>query len=49
LKSKTFFRGSTAEDTAHRCFFMAWLLASPLPTKIRINTRATLVSRIAAR
>ena len=39
----------SASDIAHRCLFMAWLFGSPLPMKTRNNTRATLVSRIAAR
>src|SRR4051812_41959181 len=49
LKSNTWRCGSTAADTAHRCFLIAWLFGSPRPIKIRNSTRATFVSRIAAR
>jgi hypothetical protein len=49
LKSKQCLCGSTAADTFHKCFFIAWLFGSPVPTKIRNSTRATLVSRMAAR
>src|SRR5688572_17996914 len=49
LKSKTCLLGSTADDTVHRCFFIACDFGSPLPTKIRNSTRATFVSRMAAR
>ena len=49
LKSNTRLWGSSARDTLHRCFRIAWLLGSPSPTKTRNSTRATFVSRIAAR
>src|SRR5262245_31966613 len=49
LKSNTSRVGTSVSDTAHKCRFIAWLLGSPLPTKTRKSTRATLVSRIAAR
>src|SRR5205807_7045464 len=48
LKSNTS-RGSTAADTDQRCFVMAWLFGSPLATNTRNSTRATFVSRMAAR
>ena len=49
LKSKTSFRGTMTSDRAQRCRRIAWLLASPVATNTRKRTRATLVSRIAAR
>src|SRR5262245_46424439 len=49
LKSNTCRCGSTARDTVHRCFFIACDLASPRPTNTRKSTRATFVSRMAAR
>src|SRR5687768_3761078 len=49
LKSKIRLRGTSASETAHRCFRVECALASPRPTKTRNSTRATLVSRMAAR
>src|SRR4029453_8780189 len=49
LKSNTCLCGSTAADTVQRGFFIAWVFGSPLPTKILKSTRATFVSRMAAR
>src|SRR5262249_48780212 len=49
LKSKTWREGTSASDSVHRWRFIAWLFGSPSPTKTRKSTRATLVSRIAAR
>ena len=49
LKSNTCWCGSSAADSAHSRFFIAWLFGSPLPMKTRNSTRATLVSRMAAR
>src|SRR4029077_4075276 len=49
LKSKTSRTGTSVSDTVHRWRFIAWLFGSPVPTNIRNRTRATLVSRIAAR
>src|SRR4051794_16168926 len=49
LKSNTCRCGITVSEIFHRCRFIAWLLGSPAATKTRNSTRATLVSRIAAR
>src|SRR4029079_5228855 len=49
LKSKTWRCGSTVRETSHRWRFIACVFGLPRPMKTRNNTRATLVSRIAAR
>src|SRR6185295_10063486 len=49
LKSNTCRTGTSESESAQRWRFIAWLFGSPVPTNIRNSTRATLVSRIAAR
>src|SRR5476651_2653616 len=49
LKSNTWRIGITVSEIFQRCRFIAWLFGSPLATKTRNRTRATFVSRIAAR
>src|SRR4029079_7778803 len=49
LKSKTCARGSTVSDTRQRCCTIACAFGLPRATNTRNSTRATLVSRMAAR
>ena len=49
LKSKTCLCGTSASEIAHRCLRIACAFGSPRRTNTRNSTRATLVSRIAAR
>src|SRR4051794_32208784 len=49
LKSKTWRIGRTMREIAQRWRRIACAFGSPRPTKIRNNTRATFVSRMAAR
>src|SRR4030095_8343717 len=49
LKSKTCFFGSTDSEMDQSWLIVAWLFGSPCPTNTLNSTRATLVSRIAAR
>ena len=49
LKSKTCLWGTSASETVQRWRIVAWLFGSPPATNTRNSTRATLVSRMAAR
>ena len=49
LKSNTCLRGTSVSEMAHSIFLVACARGSPSATNMRKRTRATLVSRIAAR